>query len=340
MNNKPIITGLNNGVLTSTHAMPLKDITSNNESVFSMSRRLFFRSSIVANNPDFSVQQQGTTVIERESLALSNKVVIDGKKTALQKKWIGGNRDASSRLLRSKVMNTAHLLANNTGPTSFKNGNDKNAVNDAITRVRSSGYRVPPSVTQKNVLPPAPPAPQVVPDYYRIISNGWKYSNVTGIYSAGIYRYTPTNLTGTPIVSIGLGTVARSYTLMTISRTTGTVQTYTPFDVFGSTIQATALANLLNSFDSSVIVIITTYDEPKTNSGILKTAMQNCGASSSFNTLINYRGAYVLVGIPGVGVDGGLERYVGNVAGGIGDPNALVDLRISVSGGNYTYISG
>ena len=339
MNNQPIITELNNGVLNSMHAMPLKDITSNNESGFSMSRRLFFRSSIVANNPDFSVQQQGTTVIERESLALSNKVVIDGKKTALQKKWIGGNRDASSRLLRSKVMNTAHLLANNTGPTSFKNGNDKNAVNDAITRVRSSGYRVPPSVTQKNVLPPAPPVPQVVPDYYRIISNGWKYSNVTGIYSAGIYRYTPTNLTGTPIVSIGLGTVARSYTLMTISRTTGTVQTYTPFDVFGSTVQATALANLLNSFDSSVIVIITTFDEPKNNSGILKTAMQNCGASSSYNTLINSRGAYVLVGIPGVGVDGGLERYLGaNIVGG--DPAALLDVRISVSGGNYTYISG
>lgn len=336
MNNQPIITELNNGVLSSTHAMPLKDITSNNESGFSMSRRLFFRSSIVANNPDFSVQQQGTTVIERESLALSNKVVIDGKKTFLQKKWIGGNRDASSRILRSKVMNTAHLLANNTGPTSFKNGNDKNAVNDAITRVRSSGYRVPPSVTQKNVLPPAP---SVVPDYYRIISNGLNYSNVTGIYNAGIYRYTPTNLAGTPIVSYGLGTTLRSYTLMTISRTTGTVQTYTPFDVFGSTIQATALANLLNSFDSSVIVIITTFDEPKNNSGILKTAMQNCGASSSYNTLINSRGAYVLVGIPGIGVDGGLERYLGaNIVGG--DPAALLDVRISVSGGNYTYISG
>jgi hypothetical protein len=38
-------------------------------------------------------------------------------------------------------------------------------------------------------------------------------------------------------------------------------------------------------------------------------------------------------------VDGGLERYVG-VTGGSGDPNALVDVRISVSGGNYTYISG
>jgi hypothetical protein len=316
--------------------MPLKDITSNNESVFSMSRRLFFRSSVVADKPDFSINQQGTTVIERESLALSNKVVIDGKKTALQKKWIGGNRDASSRLLRSKIINTAHLLANNSGPTSFKNGNDKNAVNDAITRVRSSGYRVPPSVTQRNVLPPSP---AVVPDYYRIISNGWNYSNVTGIYSAGIYRYTPTNLAGTPIVSVGLGTTLRSYTLMTISRTTGTVQTYTSFDVFGSTVQATALANLLNSLPSTVIVIITTFDEPRTNSILLKTAMQNCGASSSFNTLINYRGAYVLVGIPGIGVDGGLERYVG-VTGGSGDPNALVDLRISVSGGNYTYISG
>jgi hypothetical protein len=334
MNNQPIITELNNGVLTSTHAMPLKDITSNNESVFSMSRRLFFRSSVVADKPDFSINQQGTTVIERESLALSNKVVIDGKKTALQKKWIGGNRDASSRLLRSKIMNTAHLLANNSGPTSFKNGNDKNVVNDAITRVRSSGYRVPPSVTQRNVLPPA-----VAPDYYRIIANGLNYSNVTGIRNAGIYRYTPTNLAGTPIVSYGLSTTLRSYTLMTVSRTTGAVQTYTPFDVFGSTVQATALANLLNSLPSTVIVIITTYDEPQTHSNLLKTAMQNCGASSSFNTLINYRGAYVLVGIPGIGVDGGLERYVG-VTGGSGDPNALVDVRISVSGGNYTYISG
>ena len=339
MNNKPIITELNNGVLSSTHAMPLKDITSNNESVFSMSRRLFFRSSVVAEKPDFSVLQQGTTVIERESLALSNKVVIDGKKTALQKKWIGGNRDASSRLLRSKINNTAHLLAYNTGPTSFKNGNDKNAVNDAIIRVRSSGYRVPPSVTQKNVIPPAPPSPAVVPDYYRIIANGLKYSQTTGIYNAGIYRYTPSNLAGTPIVSIGLGTVARSYTLMTISRITGAVQTYTPFDVYGSTVQATALANLLNSLPSSVIVIITTYDEPQNNSGLLKTAMQNCGASSSYNTLLNSRGAYVLVGIPGIGVDNGLERYLGSNIGG-GDPNALVDVRISVSGGNYTYISG
>jgi hypothetical protein len=334
MNNQPIITELNNGVLTSTHAMPLKDITSNNESVFSMSRRLFFRSSVVADKPDFSIKQQGTTVIERESLALSNKVVIDGKKTALQKKWIGGNRDASSRLLRSKVNNTAHLLANNSGPTSFKNGNDKNAVNDAITRVRSSGYRVPPSVTQRNVLPPA-----VVPDYYRIISNGLIYSNVTGIRNAGIYRYTPTNLAGTPIVSFGLSTTLRSYTLMTISRITGAVQTYPSFDVYGSTVQATALANLLNSLPSTVIVIITTYDEPKNNSNLLKTAMQNCGASSSFNTLLNIRGAYVLVGIPGIGVDGGLERYVGEDVGS-GDPNALVDVRISVSGGNYTYISG
>jgi hypothetical protein len=166
-----------------------------------------------------------------------------------------------------------------------------------------------------------------------------KYSQTTGIYNAGIYRYTPSNLAGTPIVSIGLGTVARSYTLMTISRITGAVQTYTPFDVYGSTVQATALANLLNSLPSSVIVIITTYDEPENNSGLLKTAMQNCGASSSYNTLLNSRGAYVLVGIPGIGVDNGLERYVGSNIGG-GDPNALVDVRISVSGGNYTYISG
>ena len=104
--------------------------------------------------------------------------------------------------------------------------------------------------------------------------------------------------------------------------------------------QANALVAQLNLFaDNSVIVIIFTFDEPQTNSVILQSALQRCGASSGFNSMINYRSAYILVGIPGIGVGNGLEKYIGDSTPA-GDPNALIDLRISVINGQYTYISG
>jgi len=39
----PILTGLNNGILTGNVAMPTKDITSDGNSSFSMSRRIYRR---------------------------------------------------------------------------------------------------------------------------------------------------------------------------------------------------------------------------------------------------------------------------------------------------------
>jgi hypothetical protein len=44
-----------------------------------------------------------------------------------------------------------------------------------------------------------------------------------------------------------------------------------------------------------------------------------------------------LVGIPNIGTGKGVQKYAGNVTD---DPNAVVDLRISVLNGEYTYISG
>ena len=314
--------------------MPLKDLTSNNEAEFSMSRRLFAKSFF--NNSISTMNQNGTSVIQRESLGLSTKAIIDGPKSIPQKKWIGGNRDASSIISRRKIQNTGSILSN-TVSASFTNIIDNNTARDARIRSRSSGYRVPPSVTQKNVLPPVYPPIPVPIAYYRIISNGLGY--VSTSLTSSVYKYTPEDLSGTPVMTLGLGNAGRSYNLMTISRNTGVITKYRIYDVFGNTSEATALANQLNALDSSVIVVIFTYDEPKTNSILLQAAFQRCGASSNFNTMINHRSAYVLVGIPGIDVDNGLEKYLGDSTP-TGDPNALVDLRISVLNGEYTYISG
>lgn len=167
------------------------------------------------------------------------------------------------------------------------------------------------------------------------------YASTYNIYKTGIYEYSLSNLSGTAIMSVTapLLNCGRSYNLMKISRSTGDVTIYPIFDVFGSTAAANNLAATLNALDSSVIVIIFTYDEPFTNSSLLVSALKRCGASSTFNTFILYRSAYVLVGIPGIGVNNGLQRYSGAI-GTPGDPNALVNLRISITDGDYTYISG
>ena len=336
--NNPILTQLNNGILVD--GMPMKDLTSDNDSSFAMSRKLFMRA--FTPNTNFAIEQQGTTVIQRQALGIDNKVVIDGKKTVGQKKWIGGNRDASSMLTRRKITNIGQIDST-PGPQSFKNIVDNNTAKDAINRARSSGYRVPLKVTQQHLLP----IPSDSNSYFRIVASGLiagtSYVTATGSaygVSPGVYSYTRRNLTGTPIANAVLGTMGRSYNVVTITRATGETTVYPIYDVFGSVNNANSLATLLNSFDNTVIVIVYTFDEPKSNvNAALITAMKRCGASSTFPTFIQYRSAYILVGIPDVGEGNGLEKYRGDIIG-TGDPNAWLDLRISLSNGDYTYISG
>ena len=342
MNQQPIVTQLNNGIIVANSAMPMKDLTSNNEAEFSMSRKLFNKSYFL--KPSLSLS--GTSIIQRESLGLSTKVVIDGDKSVNQKKWIGGNRDASSMISRRKINNTGSILSasNSEGSSSFKNVADNNTQRNALIRCRAGGYRVPPSVTQKHVMPIAYGLPPNIPfinqiAYLQIISNGLRYSSINNIYSYGVYNYDPITSMTTPIMSASLGNAGRSYNLLTISRTTGAITKYPPYDVFGNSARATALSNLLNSLTDNVIVIIFTFDEPKTNSGLLQAAFQRCGASESFNSMIEFRGAYSLVGIPGIGLDGGLEQYTG-IASQDGDPNASTNIYISILNGMYTDITG
>ena len=347
MNQQPIKTELNNGIITAKAAMPLKDLTSNNEAEFSMSRRLFNRSYI--NTSNFAINQTGKSVIERESLGLSQKVIIDGPKSTLQKKWIGGNRDASNIISRRKISNTGNILSKTgTNDFSFKNIVDNNTAADARIRCRAGGYRVPPGVTQKNVIP-VQRIPTTDPStYYRIIATGLNYISTS--LRSSVNKYDPKSLIQTPIMTLGLTNAGRSYNLLTITRSTGKIAIYPKYDVFGTAGQVAALAAALSVLDSSVIVIIFTYDEPKNNVNISPSTtidttnliyqFKRCGASSTFPAFINYRGAYVLVGIPGIGVNNGLERYRGDTLTLAGDPTALIDIRISYFNGNYTYISG
>jgi len=195
-----------------------------------------------------------------------------------------------------------------------------------------------------------------VTKYYRVVSagllamNGTVVINISGFsangISPGFYSYTPGNLAGTSLADRSSNTFNRSYNVLTINCITGAT-TATTYDVYGGgTPTSTQLANYLNSLTSSVIVVVATWDEPKNSGGSsplpdnLIAAIKRCGGSNNFgSSIINFRGASILVGIPGNGVNTGIQRFGGqNIADG--DPNAAIDLRLSVSNGVFSIISG
>lgn len=109
-----VLTAINNGVLNSIKAMPQKDSTSDNTSSFSMGRQVFME-----------------TYTANAQLS--------------QKKWIGGNRDASqvTTNYRNSQIGTGSLNAAGK-PMSFTTYKDVNVVDDALRRVRSGGAVAPP----------------------------------------------------------------------------------------------------------------------------------------------------------------------------------------------------
>jgi hypothetical protein len=357
MNGKPIIQTLNNNILNVKNAMPLKNLTTNNEQSFEIDRKLFNKAYQPPVN--FSLRQTGRSFFQRQTAGIQHGYIVDGPKTVLQKKWIGGNRDASQIAMRRR-MNTTGEANQKAGPQSFNSNTDNNSRIDALSRVRGGGSRVPLKVANRPVTFSMMPPSQ---KYYRIISAGLEAAtNINGILnnptfsayniSPGFYSYTPqNNMLGTPLANVALGTFIRSYNVLTIDRITG-ITNITKYDVFGEENGNPGYAGLttyLNSLTPSVIVIIATYDEPKTRPGsttlpqVLIEAVQRCGGSSDFGSkplgILNYRSAYILVGVPYIGVGKGLQKYIGDSTSS-GDLNAAIDLRISILNGNYTYISG
>jgi hypothetical protein len=193
--------------------------------------------------------------------------------------------------------------------------------------------------------------------YYRVVSaglsamNGTVVKNISGFSAIGIspgfYSYTPANLTQTTLASVDSSprNFDRSYNVLTINRITGAITT-TTYDVYdgGTPNPSTTLTTYLNSLTPSVIVVIATYDEPKYETARnllpdgLVTAIKRCGGSSNFPSFINLRGAYVLLGIPDIGEGKGIQRYVGDNSAN-GDINAAIDLRFTVSDGQYSHIN-
>lgn len=124
----PIKTEINNGILHSIKAMPFKDITSDGNSSFAMSRK------------DYTKTLQ--------TKPISNTVL-------LHKKWFG-NKDASQVTANRRMteIGVGSLNANNKD-MSFKNVVDNNTQRQALTRVRNSGSAVPAKKIHKYVNAPA-----------------------------------------------------------------------------------------------------------------------------------------------------------------------------------------
>ena len=148
MDGQPIRTEINNGVLSSTNAMPLKNLTSDNTQSFSNNRQLFQNAYQPPVN--YSLTQTTRSFFQRSTGALPHGYVVDGPKSVFQKKWIGGNRDASQTAMRRR-MNTTGASMVKPGPQSFNTTNDTTTRINALARVRCAGSRVPIGVTHKNV---------------------------------------------------------------------------------------------------------------------------------------------------------------------------------------------
>jgi hypothetical protein len=122
--NTTIIQNIQNGTLNSKHAMPQKDITSNNESSFAMGRQEYMQSTPLN----------------------------------VGKKWYGGSvsRDSSAILKKRAIVAIGKGSVNLAGKSlSFAGHNDVNTTRDALSRVRNLGCAVPAKCRFKNMDPGA-----------------------------------------------------------------------------------------------------------------------------------------------------------------------------------------
>ncbi len=123
----PIINNINNGILSSRRAMPLKGISSDNAHNFAKGRMVFTR----------TYEDKPTT----------KKDILQDTKNKL----IGvANRDASQVSHNRRVNNIANGTLNAfQKKMAFTNGNEVNTVRTTLHKTRSSGSRVPAKVFHK-----------------------------------------------------------------------------------------------------------------------------------------------------------------------------------------------
>ncbi len=114
----------NNGLLSGAKAMPLKDLNSDSTGSFSADRRAY-ANILSASNSHNSEQY-------------------------VQKKWIGGSRDASDVAARRRIAAAGSGLNAAGGAFSFTSKTEKNTRIEALNRCRNQGKCVPPKVTHSS----------------------------------------------------------------------------------------------------------------------------------------------------------------------------------------------
>lgn len=159
MNYQPIIQDINNNKMPFMKAMPLKNLTSDNDSTFAMYRKNYVETYAVATNPSpntvfYYDQRTQRTTSQTTSVAT--------------KKWYG-NRDASQVTAnrRNNSVGVGSLNANSQA-MSFNSNIERNSVNDALRRVRGGGAVAP---AKKNASPSATyvPTPVYAPVQSKVI---------------------------------------------------------------------------------------------------------------------------------------------------------------------------
>ena len=115
----PKLKAINNGTTSVPKGMPLKDLTSDNNSSFAMGRMLYSKST--------------------------ETITTDAQK--MQKKWFG-NRDGSDVVQRRKLNAIGENSLNmNSNTLSFTNTDNTNDARQALAKTRKSGGGIPKKVT-------------------------------------------------------------------------------------------------------------------------------------------------------------------------------------------------
>lgn len=139
----------------------------------------------------------------------------------------------------------------------------------------------------------------------------------------------------------GVTATQRSYNLAKFNRDTGELVFFKSYDVYangwGGGVNWQNAAGLTIDLDAALdseIVVVWTYDEPKTNRlhANLLAAMLRCGASNEVygSDRVKFRGAYALIGRGGCGAGNGYEAYSGTVDS---SPDAWLDVPFSIHSG-------
>jgi len=167
----PIIQDINNGELKAIRAMPQKDITSDGESTFEMSRAIYSR-TYPQNLPN-----QTNTVTTYNWQARRNVQQITSIPNASSsnymngKKWYG-NRDASqvtTNRRTSQIGNGSLNASNNL--MGFTTHSDKNTSRNALARVRAGGAVAPAKKGANRKNAPTPTFSPAVPDPNSILAD-------------------------------------------------------------------------------------------------------------------------------------------------------------------------